>query len=61
MYQIDDILASKLASIVVHADEVVRFGSASTLQLIQLKTLIDSPEVQNFITRVGPLAPVPRR
>lgn len=52
-------LASKLASIVVHADEMMS-PMGHGYDRIALEQAISDPEVQAWIKALGPLAPVKR-
>jgi len=60
--EINDILVGKLASIVVHADEMASATTSSfnAVAAIQLLLLCASPEVQQFLKEAGALAPVKR-
>jgi hypothetical protein len=53
-------LASKLASIVVHADEGTDPGNGEMVDIVTLRGLVDDPEVRNWLKVLGPLAPVKR-
>jgi len=52
-------LASKLASIVVHADELAS-PDRHQCDVAALEQVIADPEVQAWIKALGPLAPVKR-
>jgi hypothetical protein len=52
-------LASKLASIVVHADEMMS-PLGQGCDRIALEQAINDPEVKEWINALGPLAPVKR-
>jgi hypothetical protein len=52
-------LASKLASIVVHADELLSPGGHVVDHVALIATVRD-PEVQAWLRGLGPLAPVKR-
>jgi hypothetical protein len=54
-------LASKLASVVVHASEMLDPVSGHEFDRIALEQAIRDPEVKRWISDLGPMAPVPRR
>jgi len=49
-------LLSKLGSIVVHADEATSPGSHE-FDRVDLRALIDDPDVQDWLKQMGPLVP----
>jgi len=53
-------LASKLASVVVHADEMLS-SDGHTVDKTALEQACRDPEVKAWIKRLGPLAPVKRK
>ena len=53
-------LASKIASVVVHADELLS-PDGRHLDKIPLKQAMEDPEVRAWIKTLGALAPVKRR
>ena len=52
-------LASKLASIVVYADEALS-DDGHSFDFVAMRQAIADPEVQAWIKALGPLAPVKR-
>lgn len=58
--RISEALASKLASIVIHAEELFE-PLGHGFDKIALQQAIAEPEVQAWIKELGPLAPVKRR
>lgn len=53
-------LASKLASVVVHAEELLIPAKFHIFDVAALKSAVRDPEVQAWIMALGPLAPVKR-
>lgn len=53
-------LVTKLASIVVHADEWTDPARAHTFDRMALRGLVEDPEVREWVERLGPLAPAKR-
>jgi hypothetical protein len=53
-------LASKIATVVVHADELLS-PDAHVFDREALRVAANDPEVQAWIKELGPLAPVKRR
>lgn len=54
-------LASKLASVVVHADELFGPDGRVGFDDRALMQAVHDPEVQEWVKSLGPLAPVKRR
>jgi hypothetical protein len=52
-------LASKIASVIVHADELFS-PDGRNLDKIPLKQALNEPDVKAWIKSLGPLAPVKR-
>lgn len=52
-------LIAKLGSIAVHAQEIREAGHA--FDLIALRTLLDDPDVKNFMVKYKALLPVKRQ
>ena len=52
-------LLSKLGSIVVHADEATSAGRHE-FDIVAIKSLLDDPEVKEWITAMGVFMPVKR-
>jgi hypothetical protein len=52
-------LLSKLGSIVVHADEATSAGRHE-FDIVAIKSLLDNPEVKEWITAMGVFMPVKR-
>ena len=52
-------LLCKLASIVVHADEATSAGRHE-FDIVAIKSLLDNPEVKEWITAMGVFMPVKR-
>lgn len=52
-------LAAKLAAVVVHADEMLSPGGHD-FDRVALEQAARDPEVQDWVQRCGPLAPVKR-
>lgn len=61
MFEISASLASKLASVVVHADELFSVDGRKVFDESALLTAARDAEVQAWIESLGPLAPVKRR
>ena len=53
-------LAAKLAAAVVHGDEAVA-AHGHPFDIVALQSAVRDPEVQDWIHRCGPLAPLKRR
>lgn len=60
-FEISASLASKLASVAVHADELFSADGRSTFDEHALLTAARDPEVLAWIKSLGPLAPAKRR
>ena len=60
-FKISASLASKLASVVVHADELFSADGRIGFDTEALKQSARDPEVQDWIKSLGALAPVKRR
>lgn len=60
-YEISASLASKLASAVVHADELFSTDGRAGFDEQALLQAVRDPEVQEWIKSLGPLAPVKRK
>lgn len=61
MFEISASLASKLASVVVHADELFSPDGRIGFDEHALEQAARDPEVQEWVKSLGPLAPVKRR
>lgn len=57
---VDPSLASKLASIVVHAEEMLDPVAGHGYDRVALEQALAEPEVKKWIAALGPLAPVKR-
>ncbi len=53
-------LVCKLASVVVHAQELLDPAKAHHVDKVALQQAISDPAVRAWIAALGPLAPVPR-
>jgi len=59
VFTLNATLASKLASVVVHADELFS-SDGHYFDRVALEKAVRDPDVQNWIKLLGPLAPLKR-
>ena len=59
-FQLDAALASKIASVIVHADEMFS-EDGHYFDKIALQQAVSDPEIKAWIKSLGPLAPLKRR